>query len=224
MRASVLTILASLVLLFSAEAEAAPPQGNNPYAFGRAYRSGEQLRAFVWPRWGGGFDLGVRALGHFGSASSLNTPPGGLFITTGYHYWYEHLLDIHGNLGYSLSNGTFMFGVGSKINLLEFIEDPTGEVFAKGIQRGLLSRLLQNFMIFGQIDFVHYNFPDSDTGQQLTYDTSLWSLQYGFGVQWYFYIKNSFARRFYLETSISYSRFQQNHYMLPYFGIGFEVQ
>lgn len=178
-----------------------------------------------WSTWMKGFDLGGRALGHFGSSNSINAPDGGIGIQGSGHIWYEHLIEFHANLGLGVTAGYFSFGAGTKINLIEFVKDPTNMVIVRGIQRGLATSLFQNFMFYGMLEYQHYSFPtyaDPTLGQN--YDLSTFALHYGLGAQWYFYAKNKFARRFYIDLSGSFTRIDGVNFILPYLGVGFEYK
>jgi hypothetical protein len=190
----------------------------------RAAPPGAGEKAFAWPRWGGGFDLGPRALGHFGTGGSLNLPPGGVYLQAGYHYWYEHLIEVHAVVGLGLTSSMTVYGLGGRVNLFEFVYDPTGQLSARGLQRGLLVSVLRNFMIFGSLEYLHYGFPDPEPNQATTYDTQTWIWQPGLGVQWYFNIPTGFSRRWYLETSVSFTQIGGGKFMAPYLGLGIELK
>src|SRR5262245_20579752 len=114
---------------------------------------------YVWPKWQKGVELGARALGRFGTGSNINAPPGDFVIQAQYHIWYQHLVDVHLNLGFGIGRGAFMFGIGSRVNIVEFIEDPTREMMVRGLQRGVLSKVLKNFMLFFSLDYLRFSFP-----------------------------------------------------------------
>jgi hypothetical protein len=177
---------------------------------------------YHWPEWQSGFDAGLMALGHFGRGSSINTPPGSLGFRGQYHYWWDHLLEIHGTFGLGFGGYSYMLGAGVKVNLIEYVEDVSGNIRAKGIQRGLLSKAIPNFAIFGSVDLAHYGYGTPLAGA--TYNTSITVLQPGLGIQWYFYLRNGFARRFYLETSGAYTVIDGGSYIVPYVGIGCELK
>ncbi|MCM2277437.1 MAG: hypothetical protein NDJ89_05120 [Oligoflexia bacterium] len=182
-------------------------------------------KIYLWPKWQKGFDLGTRALGRFGRGSNINSPSGDLMIQGSYHLWYQHLIDVHAVVAYGISNSTFAYGGGIRLNMLELIEDPTSEMFIRGLQRGVLAPVLKNFMVYLNAEFLHFSFsrPPNADEQALTYETSTWKALPGVGAQWYFYFSNSFAGRFYLETTISYMKIDQSHYFSPYLGFGAEL-
>lgn len=177
---------------------------------------------FRWPEWQNGLDLGVEALGHFGKGDSFNAPPGGLMMRAQYHYWWDHLVEAHGSLGVGLSNSTFMAGIGLKVNLMEYVEDVSGKIHANGIQRGLIATLIPNFMFFFGLDYDFLSFPKPTAGQ--TYATSQSTLIPQLGIQWYFFLRTGWARRFYLETSGGYTNISGNNYLVPYVGLGAEFK
>ncbi|MCM2324700.1 MAG: hypothetical protein NDJ90_15685 [Oligoflexia bacterium] len=182
-------------------------------------------KIYIWPKWQEGFDIGPRAIGRFGRGSNINSPSGDILMQASYHAWYQHMIDIHALVGYGVSNSTFAFGGGVRVNLLELIEDPTSEMFIRGLQRGLLAPILKNFMVFLSLEMIHYNFPRPAGSDRmaLTFSTSAWEVMPGAGAQWYFYVPQRFAGRFYFETAISYMRVELSHYFSPYFGIGAEL-
>ena len=183
-----------------------------------------QFTIYHWPRWVKGFDLDFRAMGHFGTGESLNTPPGGFFLNASGHIWWDHLIELHANLGVGVTHGMFLFGGGTKLNLLEFTADPTGEMQARGYQRGLASKFLKNVMFFASFDYNHYSFPTPDPALGLDYPTSVWAIQPGVGAQWYIFLKQDWARRFYIETSGSFMRISGNNYVVPSLSFGAELR
>lgn len=176
---------------------------------------------WIWPKWQKGVELGARALGRFGAGTNINSPPGDLMVQGQYHLWYQHLIDLHLNLGLGISSGTFMYGGGVRVNLIEFIEDPTKEMLVRGLQRGLLGKVLKNFMLFFGAEYLHFSFPQPGPG--LNYAASEWKLIPEAGAQWYFFIPQNFAGRFYLETSIGYGTFGGSKYLTPVFSLGAEL-
>lgn len=177
---------------------------------------------YIWPRWQKGIELGARAFGRFGAGTNVNTPPGDIITFIGAHLWYNHTIELHAHASYGMQNGTVMLGGGTRINMLEFIEDPTRDAQIRGLHRGLLSGLLQNLMFFVCLDVDHFSFrPPENPG--LTYELNTWRVMPGAGAQWFFYIKNGFAGRFYLETSFSYSNIGGSHYISPLVSLGAEL-
>lgn len=149
-------------------------------------------------------------------------PPGDLLLELGAHYWWKHLIEGRVHLGVGISNLTFAAGVGFKLNLLEFMEDPHQESIIRGFQRGMLSKFVQNFMIFVSIDATFMKFPEAVAPQ--TYLPTAIVFQPGAGCQWYLSMSTSFARRFYVETSLKYMRAHEAHFMLPVINFGMEMR
>lgn len=180
-----------------------------------------EYQIYMWPKWQKGFDLGTRAFGRFGAGSNLNTPPGDWLVQGTYHLWLNHIFEMHGSFGLGIINGTMSYGVGAKLNLIEFIEDPSSDMMMRGLQRGALSKVLKNFMLVAGVDYLHLGFREPASG--LTYEASAWKIIPSFGAQWFFYIPQNFAGRFYIETSIGYTALEGSNYFLPVFSLGAEL-
>ena len=183
----------------------------------------EEDTLFVWPKWQKGVDLGLRALSRIGTGANINSPPGDVMINLGGHIWLRHTVDFHVALGIGLGNGTFSYGVGTRLNLIELISDPTNEMITRGLQRGVLARTLKDFMLFISLDLAHYSYKEPDPGSGLDYPTSAWQFIPGAGVQWYFRIKNEFASRFLIETSMGFTKAGASTYLIPAFVLGAEL-
>jgi|GEM_PF-7078613 len=179
---------------------------------------------FRWERWQKGVDLGVRGFGRFGKAGNINAVPGSVQLVAGGHIWWNHLVSLGVNLGHAVTSSTLVYGLGLKLNLLEFVDDPTGETYMRGIQRGLLTKALPNFMIFLGVEYTHISFPAPPAGSGLTYPTSMWLMQPAMGVQWYFKFPQKFAQRFYVETSGNFAVSQGNKYLGVVLSFGAELK
>jgi hypothetical protein len=177
-----------------------------------------QPSTFRWGKWSRGIEIGARAIGRFGKGENANLPPGD-FLTEGQGYiWYQHSVSLHASLGFGMSNSTFMLGGGFKVNLWEILSDPTGAVNEAGLRRGLLGKVLQNFMIHIALDAKYYSFADPLPG--FDYETGVLNYEPSVGVQWYFDIPNTFAERYYVSMTMAYANMNQSHYFLPFVGIG----
>lgn len=216
-KARALSVTISVWLVVTAAALAAFP------ARAEVVAADDDNFIYVWPRWQKGAELGVRAFGRFGSGTNINTPQGDLLVQAQYHLWYRHLVGLHVNLGMGIMNGTFMYGAGTRLNVLEFIEDPTREMLVRGLQRGVLGSVLKNFMLFLSLDYLHLGFKDPEPGSGLDYEASVWKLVPGAGAQWYFYFPQKFAGRFYLETAIGYTTLGGSNFFTPVFSLGAEL-
>ncbi len=182
------------------------------------------VKVFKWKSWQEGFHFGPRALGQFGFSSSLTAPPGGLSVEAAYHFWLDHLVSFEGALGLGLTEKLLSYGLGMKVNLLEMLGDSSDELIEKGLQRGILSRVLQNQMLFASLNLTHLTFADPAPGQELNYDTSQWLWAPGIGVQWYIDAQSEWYRRLYIETSVQYYRVDGNHFFGPALLFGFELK
>jgi hypothetical protein len=180
------------------------------------------LQIFNWPRWQKGLSLGIRALGKFGKGTSMNAPPGDWLIEADYHVWFRHLFEAHVVAGYGLSNSTMTYGLGVKLNLIEYLRDPTGKTRAEGIQRGLASGMVQDFMLYASVDFRHYSFKDPTP--PAVYETGTWAIQPALGAQFYFNIRTEWARRFYFALEAGYATLNDNKFLVPYAGFGVELR
>jgi hypothetical protein len=167
--------------------------------------------------------LGGKFLGRFGSGTNINAPPGDMFVQASYHIWSNHVIEFHADLGLGLSKGGMLYGLGVRLNLIEFIEDPTKEMMVRGLQRGMLSKSIKNFMLFLGLDFDHFSFKEPDPALGLSYETSAWKIIPSLGVQWYFYFNQGFAGRFYIETSVGYAQFGGSNFFIPFVGLGAEL-
>lgn len=178
---------------------------------------------YAWPKWQKGLEFGARAFGRFGKGDNVNTPPGDWMLNASYHVWNNHLLEVHAGLGFGVNNGTFIYGVGSRLNLLEFIEDPTREMMVRGLQRGLLSNTIRNLMIMIGVEVMHLNYHPPDPSSGLTYTPSEWKIVPTAGAQWYFHVEQNWAGRFYLETSVGYTTVSGSNYFMPLICFGAEL-
>lgn len=178
---------------------------------------------YVWPRWQKGFHLGAHAVGRFGAGTNLASPPGDLIPEFAYHAWINHIFEFHGSFGYGVANSTVLYGVGAKLNLIEFIEDPTSEMSMRGLQRGVLARVIKNFMIFAGADLMSFSFRDPVATKGEAWGPEGWKIVPSLGAQWYFYFPQEFAGRFYLETSVGMTKLGGSNYFAPLFAIGVEL-
>jgi hypothetical protein len=171
-------------------------------------------------------EFGIRALGRFGTGSSINNPPGDLLMNLQGHIWYDHMFEGHVSLGFGLANSTVALGFGGKVNLFEIAQVSKVNVSStqSGTVRGLGTPLLQNFMIFAILHIDYFIFPGPPAGSGLTYSSSTFALLPGLGGQIYFTVESNFVRKIYVEGSASYMSANQANYLIPYLGIGLELR
>jgi hypothetical protein len=176
-----------------------------------------------WEKWTQGADLAGGYLGHFSGADSQGAPAGALMGQVRFHLWYEHLLAPYALFGMS-PNGTLMGGGGMMINLFEYARDPFGDWRSEMTRRGLLSGIIQNFMIYISPEMVKYSLvaPDPDLSQ--SWDTTPWSFQPAVGVQWYFWLRSNFSKRYYLELSSNFAIIDGNKFLFPLLRLGIELK
>ena len=182
--------------------------------------------ASPWPKWVKGMELGIRALGRFGTGSSINNPPGDVLLNLSGHIWHDHIVSAHASLGFGLAHSTLALGLGAKLNLFEIAEVSKVSVSSTqtGVVRGVATGFLKNFMIFLGLDLTYFIFPAPAAGSGLTYSSSLFALLPGVGGQLYFNVESSFVRKIYVEASASYMFANQANYIIPYLGIGLELR
>ena len=180
-----------------------------------------------------GFDLDFAPLARIGQSIDSLAPQGDLFIQVSPHYWYKHLIELHALAGYGVSYGTLEFGGGAKVNLLEVYGTPGSRTVLKDIpgfgdsglhQRGLLGNLLGDFMLYVGANAVHYSLPQPNAAEGQSYNPSTWVIEPSVGGQIYSKIPTSFARRWYLDLSLSYVPLGGTNYLAPAVGVGFELK
>jgi hypothetical protein len=177
---------------------------------------------FAWKKWQPGFELGGTALGHFGLSSAGAAPPGAFYLVPNAHYWYQHLFEAHLDLGFAISGGGMFYGLGTRLNLLELINDSSRLVSSQSSQRGVAAPLIRDLMLFFSLDFRHFSFKEPDPGY--FYETSVWSLMPGVGMQWYFPCPIQNGVRCYLETSLAYGTTSGAKLLFPHVGLGLELK
>jgi hypothetical protein len=180
-----------------------------------------------------GFDLDFSPLARIGKSIDSLAPQGDLFIQLTPHYWYNHLIEMHALFGYGVSYGTLELGVGAKVNLLEVFGTPGSRTVLKDVQgfgdsglhqRGLLGNILGDFMLYIGGAFTHYSLAQPNEAIGQSYDPSVWVFEPSVGGQLYSKIPTSFARRWYLDLSLSYVPLGGTNYLAPSVGVGFELK
>lgn len=180
-----------------------------------------------------GFDLDFAPLARIGKSVDALAPQGDLFIQLTPHYWYNHLIELHALVGYGISYGTLELGAGTKVNLLEVFGTPGSRTVLKDVpgfgdsglhQRGLLGNILGDFMLYIGVAATHYSLPQPNAALGQSYDPSTWVTEPSVGGQLYSRIPTSFARRWYLDLSISYVPLGGTNYLAPSVGVGFELK
>lgn len=164
----------------------------------------------------------MTAIGHFGLSNSFGAPPGDFLIVAGGHYWFRHLIEGHVELGFGLSNGTFLMGVGTKLNLIELIDDPNHLVSSVSTHRGVAAPVLRDLMLYFSLDLRRLSFRAPVDPYYYTATTT--SIQPGMGVQWYIKSPVRWALKWYLDTSLSYGSLSGSKVLLPHLGLGVELR
>jgi len=180
-----------------------------------------------------GFDLDFAPFARFGASNDTQAAQGDFLVQVTPHYWYNHLLEFHAVAGYGISHSTFVVGGGLKINLLEVFGTPGQRTLLKDIsgfgdsglhQRGVLGSLLGDFMVYASGSAVHYSLSQPNLAAGQTYNPSAWSIEPAAGVQIYFKGPAWFARREYLDFSMTYVPLNGTNYVAPAVGFGFELK
>jgi hypothetical protein len=177
--------------------------------------------------WEKGFQLNLGYLGHIGFTNADYAPAGGYYSEVRLWGWWKHLIELHGQGLYSVSQGTFSgIGVGSRLILLE-LNRPSGgggmgvsdvKAGAKNNAKGVFAFILRSFTAYFEVDYLYYWFPPYIP--PYVYARQEGVLQWGGGAQWGLNLSLGRYRNFYVDTMLTQTRINGVQFAIIHVGLG----